>query len=68
VGQKEDFEAIGQKALQTGASKVYVEDLREEFIVNYIYPALRANAVYEQRYLLGIQPYHVLSLPKDKSK
>ena len=53
VGQKEDFEAIEKKALQTGASKVYVEDLREEFIANYIYPALRANAAYEGRYLLG---------------
>ena len=53
VGQKEDFEAIEKKALQTGATKVYVEDLREEFIVNYIYPALRANAAYEGRYLLG---------------
>ena len=53
VGQKEDFDAIEKKALQTGASKVYVEDLREEFIVNYIYPALRANAAYEGRYLLG---------------
>jgi len=53
VGQNEDFEAIEKKALQTGASKVYVEDLREEFIVNYIYPALRANAAYEGRYLLG---------------
>jgi len=53
VGQKEDFEAIEKKAIQTGASRVYVEDLREEFIVNYIYPALRANAAYEGRYLLG---------------
>jgi len=53
VGQKEDFDAIEKKALQTGASKVYVEDLREDFIVNYIYPALRANAAYEGRYLLG---------------
>jgi len=53
VGQKEDFEAIEKKALKTGALKVYVEDLREEFVVNYIYPALRANAAYEGRYLLG---------------
>jgi argininosuccinate synthase len=53
VGQKEDFEAIEKKALHTGALKVYVEDLREEFVVNYIYPALRANAAYEGRYLLG---------------
>jgi argininosuccinate synthase len=53
VGQKEDFEAIKRKAFRTGALKVYVEDLREEFAVNYIYPALRANAAYEGRYLLG---------------
>jgi len=53
VGQKEDFVAIKKKALHTGALKVYVEDLREEFVVNYIYPALRANAAYEGRYLLG---------------
>lgn len=53
VGQREDFEAIEKKALQTGALKVYVEDLREEFVVDYIYPALRANAAYEGGYLLG---------------
>ena len=53
VGQKEDFEAIEKKALHTGGLKVYVEDLREEFVVDYIYPALRANAAYEGRYLLG---------------
>jgi len=53
VGQREDFEAIEKKALRTGALKVYVEDLREDFVVNYIYPALRANATYEGRYLLG---------------
>jgi argininosuccinate synthase len=53
VGQKEDFKAIEKKALQTGALKVYVEDLREEFVVDYIFPALRANATYEGRYLLG---------------
>jgi len=53
VGQTEDFEAIEQKAYATGASKVYTEDLREEFIVNYIYPALQGNALYEGRYLLG---------------
>jgi argininosuccinate synthase len=53
VGQKEAFDGVEKKALQTGALKVYVEDLREEFVVNYIYPALRANAAYEGRYLLG---------------
>lgn len=53
VGQNEDFEAIREKALQTGASKVVVEDLRREFVTDYIFPALRANAIYEGRYLLG---------------
>ena len=67
VGQKEDFEAIEKKALHTGALKVYVEDLREEFVVNYIYPALRANAAYEGRYLLGTA-YPAPFLRKDKSR
>ncbi len=53
VGQKDDFEAIEKKALKTGASKVYTEDLREEFVTDYIFPALRGNACYEGRYLLG---------------
>lgn len=53
VGQQEDFDAVRAKALQTGASKVYIEDLKEEFVMDYIYPALRGNAIYEGRYLLG---------------
>jgi len=53
VGQQEDFDAVREKALQTGASKVYVEDLRKEFVTDFIYPALRGNALYEGRYLLG---------------
>lgn len=53
VGQDDDFEAARKKAVALGASKVYVEDLREEFVVNYIWPAVRANAIYESRYLLG---------------
>lgn len=53
VGQQEDFTAIEKKAYATGASKVYIEDLRDDFIVNYIYPALQGNALYEGRYLLG---------------
>ena len=53
VGQNEDFDAIRDKALKTGASKVYVEDLRREFVTDFIFPALRANAMYEGRYLLG---------------
>jgi argininosuccinate synthase len=53
VGQKEDMEAIQQKALKIGASKVYVEDLRKELVEEYIFRALKANAIYEGRYLLG---------------
>jgi argininosuccinate synthase len=53
VGQKDDFKAIEKKALKTGASKAYTEDLREEFVTDFIFPALRGNAIYEGRYLLG---------------
>ncbi|HEV2423903.1 MAG TPA: argininosuccinate synthase [Terriglobia bacterium] len=53
VGQQEDLEAARRKALATGASAVYVEDLREEFVRDYVWPTLRAGAVYEHRYLLG---------------
>ena len=53
LGQGEDLQAIKQKALAVGASKVYVEDLREEFVKQYVFPMLRANAVYEGSYLLG---------------
>ncbi len=53
VGQTEDFDAVEKKAYATGASKVYTVDLQEEFVVNYIWPALQGNALYEGRYLLG---------------
>jgi argininosuccinate synthase len=53
LGQAEDLDAVKRKALRTGASKVYVEDLREVFVRDYIYPMLRASAVYEGSYLLG---------------
>lgn len=53
LGQGEDLDAVREKALKTGASKVYVEDLREEFVSEYIFPMLRVNAVYEGSYLLG---------------
>ena len=53
VGQQEDFEKARQKALKIGASKVFLEDLREEFVTGYIFQALKANALYEGRYLLG---------------
>ncbi len=53
LGQGEDLNAIRDKALAVGASKVYVEDLKETFVRNYVFPMLRANAVYEGCYLLG---------------
>jgi len=53
VGQTEDFGAVEKKAYATGATKVFVEDLREEFVTQYIFPALQGNALYEGRYLLG---------------
>jgi argininosuccinate synthase len=53
VGQGDDIEAVVQKAYNTGASKVVVEDLREEFLTGYVFPALKAGAVYEHKYLLG---------------
>ncbi len=53
LGQGEDLRAIRNKALRTGAKKVFVADLKEEFCKNYVFPMLRANAVYEGGYLLG---------------
>src|SRR5437762_2524612 len=53
VGHGDDYEAVRKKALATGASQVYVEDLREEFITGYLWKALQAGAVYEGKYLLG---------------
>ncbi len=53
VGQQEDFDKAREKAMMLGASKVFLEDLREEFVTDYILQALKANALYEGRYLLG---------------
>jgi argininosuccinate synthase len=53
LGQQEDWKAVEKKALQTGAAKFIVRDLKEEFVTQYVFPAFRANAVYEQFYLLG---------------
>jgi len=53
LGQIEDFQAVREKALKCGASKFYLEDVKEEFIQDFIFPAIRANAVYEGRYLMG---------------
>jgi argininosuccinate synthase len=53
VGQGDDLDAVVEKAYKTGASKVVVEDLREEFLNGYVFPTLKAGAVYEHKYLLG---------------
>ena len=53
VGQEEELHGLHEKALKTGASKLFVEDLREEFVRDYIWPTLRASAIYERKYLLG---------------
>lgn len=53
VGQGEELDPLNEKAIKTGASKIYIEDLKEEFITDFIYPTLKAHAVYEGKYLLG---------------
>lgn len=53
VGQGEELSGLEEKALKTGASKLYVEDLREEFVKDYVWTAVKANALYEGIYLLG---------------
>ncbi len=53
VGQAEELDHLEEKAIATGASKVYIEDLREEFVRDYVFTALKANAIYEGTYLMG---------------
>ena len=53
LGQEEELDGLEEKALASGASKCYIEDLREEFITQYIFPTMRAGAIYERKYLLG---------------
>ena len=53
VGQADELDGLEAKALATGASKLYILDLKDEFVEDYIYPCLKANAVYEDVYLLG---------------
>ncbi len=53
LGQEEELDFIEEKAKKTGASKVYIDDLRETFVADYVFPAFRANAIYEGQYLLG---------------
>lgn len=53
VGQDDNFEEVEKKALKIGASKVYIDDLKEKFVTDYIFQAIKGNAMYEGRYLLG---------------
>ena len=53
IGQEEDWEAVKQKAMDTGASEVVIRDLKEEFVQDFVFPMFRANAIYESTYLLG---------------
>ena len=53
VGQESELEGLEEKAIKTGASKLYIEDLKKEFIEDYIYPTVQAGAKYEDKYLLG---------------
>lgn len=53
VGQGDELSIVEEKALKSGASKVYIDDLKEEFVSEYIWPVLKAGAVYEKKYLLG---------------
>lgn len=53
IGQAEELDDLEPKAIKTGASKVYIDDLTEEFVKDYVFPAFRANAIYEGQYLLG---------------
>ena len=53
LGQEEELDHLEEKALKTGAKTVYIDDLKETFVKDYVFPAFRANAVYESQYLLG---------------
>ena len=53
LGQGEKLEEVREKAKKTGAVKVYIEDLRDEFVKNYVFPALQARAIYESKYMLS---------------
>ena len=53
LGQGEELEPLREKAIKTGASKIYIDDVKEEFVTDFIFPTLKAHAVYEGKYLLG---------------
>ncbi|MBI2548758.1 argininosuccinate synthase [Candidatus Woesearchaeota archaeon] len=75
IGQKEDFKEAEAKAKKIGATKVYIMDLKKEFVTNYIFQALKGNALYEGRYLLGtslarplIAKYQIEIAKKEKAE
>ena len=53
IGQEEELDQVKEKAFKTGASKVYIDDLKEVFVKDFVFPVFRANAIYEGKYLLG---------------
>ncbi|KNF08106.1 argininosuccinate synthase ArgG [Gottschalkia purinilytica] len=53
VGQDDDMDEVREKAIKSGASKIYIEDVKEEFVKDYVFKAIKANAVYEDKYLMG---------------
>jgi argininosuccinate synthase len=53
IGQQDELDGLKEKALNTGASKVYIDNMQEEFVYDFVFPALRANAIYEGSYLMG---------------
>ncbi|MEE8483285.1 MAG: argininosuccinate synthase domain-containing protein, partial [Nitrospinota bacterium] len=53
IGQKEELDGLGEKAKSTGAAKCVISDLKEEYARDFVFPMLRAGAIYEERYLLG---------------
>ncbi len=53
VGQGEELDPLNEKAIKTGASKIYIEDLKHEFVTDFVFPMLKAGAVYEEKYLMG---------------
>ena len=53
IGQEEELTGLREKAQKTGASKIYIDNLQEEFVKDFVFPALRANAIYEGTYLMG---------------
>src|SRR5664279_5552818 len=58
IGQEEELQGLEKKALKTGASKIYIDDLQEEFARDFIYPIIQAGAIYEGQYFLGTSIAH----------